>query len=133
MKNMTIKSILISLIAISLSITAQALTVESTLSSSEITYFDTLEASNTEVNIPKNIKILHSENEELNSNTILWDIVDSDDIIFYEIYRRDIQSIDGDFILIDMTKEPQYIDWDVENVEYEYKIITVDTLTTLHL
>lgn len=133
MKNMTIKSILISLIAISLSITAQALTVESTLSISEITYFDTLEASNTEVNIPKNIKILHSENEELNSNTILWDIVDSDDIIFYEIYRRDIQSIDGDFILIDMTKEPQYIDWDVENVEYEYKIITVDTLTTLHL
>lgn len=133
MKNMTIKSILISLIAISLSITAQALTVESTLSISEITYFDTLEASNTEVNIPKNIKILHSENEELNSNTILWDIVDSEDIIFYEIYRRDIQSIDGDFILIDMTKEPQYIDWDVENVEYEYKIITVDTLTTLHL
>ena len=133
MKNMTIKSILISLIAISLSITAQALTVESTLSISEITYFDTLEASSTEVNIPKNIKILHSENEELNSNTILWDIVDSDDIIFYEIYRRDIQSIDGDFILIDMTKEPQYIDWDVENVEYEYKIITVDTLTTLHL
>ena len=46
---------------------------------------------------------------------------------------RHLQQLIATLVSIDMTKEPQYIDWDVENVEYEYKIITVDTLTTLHL
>ncbi len=120
MQNIITKSILTLFVYVAISVSAHALELD--------TEFDVLEAPKVYVTAPTHIEMSHFENEELNTNTLSWDAIDSDDIIFYEIYRKDITNSKdaNDFILIDMVRESSFTDWDVTDNVYEYKVITVN-------